>query len=133
MRALKGVLAPNDVLNPGKMFPETTAEGGRAVFESMDDAAEAVYDAVRSGVDTAKIELIDPLAAEMANGYFDTGLPDGSMIFFEFRANHGIDEEIDFFETVLEAHDVAEFEIASDDRMDEIWRARDELAFAVQQ
>ena len=108
-------------------------KGGRAVFESMDDAAEAVYDAVRSGVDTAKIELIDPLAAEMASDYFDTGLPDGSMIFFEFHANHGIDEEIDFFETVLEAHDVAEFEIANDDRMDEIWRARDELTFAVQQ
>ncbi|WP_254837753.1 FAD-binding oxidoreductase [Natronomonas marina] len=108
-------------------------KGGRAVFESMDDAAEAVYDAVRSGVDTAKIELIDPLAAEMANDYFDTGLPEGAMIFFEFHANHGIDEEIDFFETILEAHDVAEFEIASDDRMDEIWRARDELAFAVQQ
>ncbi|PSQ43465.1 lactate dehydrogenase, partial [Halobacteriales archaeon QS_9_68_42] len=68
-------------------------KGGRAVFESMDDAAEAVCDAVRSGVDTAKIELIDPLAAEMANDYFDTGLPEGSMIFFEFHANHGIDEE----------------------------------------
>ncbi|PSP96315.1 lactate dehydrogenase [Halobacteriales archaeon QS_1_68_44] len=108
-------------------------KGGRAVFESMDDAAEAVCDAVRSGVDTAKIELIDPLAAEMANDYFDTGLPEGSMIFFEFHANHGIDEEIAFFETILGAHDVAEFEIASDDRMDEIWRARDELAFAVQQ
>jgi D-lactate dehydrogenase (cytochrome) len=108
-------------------------KGGRAVFESMDDAAEAVFDVVRSGVDVAKIELIDPLAAEMANAYFDTGLPDGSMIFFEFHANHGIDEEIEFFETILESHDVAEFEIASDERMDELWRARDELAFAVQQ
>jgi D-lactate dehydrogenase (cytochrome) len=108
-------------------------KGGRAVFDSMDDAAEAVYDAVRSGADTAKIELIDPLAAEMANDYFDTGLPEGSMIFFEFHANHNIDEEIDFFRTILEAHDVSEFQIASDDRMDELWRARDELAFAVQQ
>lgn len=108
-------------------------KGGRAVFESMDDAAEAVFDAVRSGVDVAKIELIDPLAAEMANRYFDTGLPDGSMIFFEFHANHGIDEEIDFFRTIVESHDVAEFEIADDARMDELWRARDELAFAVQQ
>ncbi|PSQ33788.1 lactate dehydrogenase [Halobacteriales archaeon SW_12_69_24] len=108
-------------------------KGGRAVFETMDDAAEAVYDAVRSGVDVAKIELVDPLAAEMANDYVDTGLPEGSMIFFEFHANHGIDDEIEFFETILEAHDVAEFEIAGDDRMAEIWRARDELAFAVQQ
>ncbi len=108
-------------------------KGGRAVFNSMDDAAEAVYDAVRSGVDVAKIELIDPLAGEMANAYFDTGLPDAAMIFVEFHANHGIDEEIEFFETILAAHDVDQFEIASDERMDELWRARDELAFAVQQ
>lgn len=107
--------------------------GGRAVFETMDDAAQAVYDSVRSGVDTAKIELVDPLAADMANEYLDTGLPDGSMIFFEFHANHGIEAEIEFFRSILEAHDVVEFDIASDDRMDELWRARDDLAFASQQ
>lgn len=108
-------------------------KGGRAVFESMDDATAAVFDSVRSGVDTAKIELIDPLAADMANEYLDTGLPDGSMIFFEFHANHGIDAEIEFFRTVLESHGVTEFEVAGDDRMDELWRARSELAFAAQQ
>ncbi|MUV87412.1 FAD-binding protein [Natronomonas sp. CBA1123] len=108
-------------------------KGGRAVFEEMDDAAEAVFDAVRSGVDVAKIELIDPLAAEMANAYFDTGLPDAPMIFVEFHANHGIEEEIEFCRAIFESHDVERFEMAEDERMDELWRARDELAFAVQQ
>ncbi len=108
-------------------------KGGRAVFESVDDAATAVFDSVRSGVDTAKIELVDPLAADMANRYLDTGLPDGPMLFFEFHANHGIDEEVEFFRTVLESHHVETFEVASDDRMDELWRARDELAFAIQE
>jgi D-lactate dehydrogenase (cytochrome) len=107
--------------------------GGRALFSSMDDASSAVFDTVRSGVDTAKIELIDPLAADMANQYLDTGLPDGPMIFFEFHANHGIDDEIEFFRTILESNDVREFEVASDDRMDELWRARSELAFAAQE
>jgi D-lactate dehydrogenase (cytochrome) len=108
-------------------------KGGRAVFEEMDDAAEAVFDAVRSGVDVAKIELIDPLAAEMANDYFDTGLPDAPMIFVEFHANHGIEEEIEFCRAIFESHDVERFEMADEERMDELWRARDELAFAVQQ
>jgi len=108
-------------------------KGGRAVFEEMDDAAEAVFDAVRSGVDVAKIELIDPLAGEMANAYFDTGLPDAPMIFVEFHANHGIDEEIEFCRAIFESHDVERFEIAEEERMDELWRARNELAFAVQQ
>jgi D-lactate dehydrogenase (cytochrome) len=53
------------------------------------------------------------------------------MIFFELHANHNVDEEIEFFRTVLESHDVTEFEVASDDRMAELWRAREELAFAV--
>lgn len=108
-------------------------KGGRAVFEEMDDAAEAVFDAVRSGVDVAKIELIDPLAGEMANNYFDTGLPDAPMIFVEFHANHGIEEEIEFCRAIFESHDVERFEIADEERMDELWRARNELAFAVQQ
>jgi D-lactate dehydrogenase (cytochrome) len=108
-------------------------KGGRAVFEEMDDAAEAVFDAVRSGVDVAKIELIDPLAGEMANDYFDTGLPDAPMIFVEFHANHGIEEEIEFCRAIFESHDVERFEIADEERMDELWRARNELAFAVQQ
>jgi D-lactate dehydrogenase (cytochrome) len=107
--------------------------GGRAIFETLDDAAEAVFDAVRSGVDVAKIELIDPLAGAMANRYLDTGLPDAPMIFLEFHANHGIEEEIAFCESVFEAHDVVAFEMSDDDeRMAELWKARSELAFAVQ-
>lgn len=107
--------------------------GGRAVFPSLDDAAEAVYDAVRSGVDVAKIELVDEVAGEMANRYLSTGLPDSAMIFLEFHANHGVGEEIDFCETIFESHGCERFEMGeSDDRMAELWKARSELAFAVQ-
>lgn len=106
--------------------------GGRAIFSSLDDAAEAVFDAVRSGLDVAKIELIDTLAAKMANNYLDTGLPDAPMIFLEFHANHGIEEEIEFCQRIFEAHDVVQFDTAVDeDRMDQLWEARRELAFAV--
>jgi D-lactate dehydrogenase (cytochrome) len=107
--------------------------GGRAVFDDLDDATSAIFDAVRSGVDVAKIELIDPLAAEMSNEYLDTGLPDKPMVFLEFHANHGIQEEIDFCEAIFESHDVELFDMSEDDeRMAELWKARTELAFAVQ-
>ncbi|MFP4625223.1 MAG: FAD-binding oxidoreductase [Natronomonas sp.] len=105
--------------------------GGRAVFSTLDDAAEAIYDAVRSGLDVAKIELIDDIAAEMANEYLDSGLPDAPMIFLEFHANHGIEEEIAFCRSIFEDHDVERFETAGEDRMAELWEARRELAFAV--
>jgi D-lactate dehydrogenase (cytochrome) len=106
--------------------------GGRAIFESYTDAAGAVMDAVQSGVDVAKIELVDDLAATMANAYLDTDLPDDPMVFVEFQANHGIETEIDFCRTIFEAHDVARFEMADEEHMAELWNAREEIAFALQ-
>jgi D-lactate dehydrogenase (cytochrome) len=107
--------------------------GGRALFSTLDDAAEAVFDAVRSGVDVATIELIDADSARMANAYLDADLPDVPMVFLEFHANHGVGEEIEFCESVFGAHDVARFEMSEEEaEMDALWRARRELAYAVQ-
>lgn len=106
--------------------------GGRAVFGSLDDAAEAVFDAVRSGVDVAKIELVDEVAGAMANAYLGLDLPDSAMIFVEFHRDHGVEEEIDFCRTIFESHDVLTFEMAPEEEMDELWEARTELAFALQ-
>ncbi|WP_266076311.1 FAD-binding oxidoreductase [Haladaptatus caseinilyticus] len=106
--------------------------GGRAIFETLSDAVEAVSDAVRSGVDVAKIELVDGTSAAMANAYTGSSLPDAPMVFVEFHANHGIEAEIDFCRSVFEAHDITRFEIAAGDEMDDLWQARRELAFAVQ-
>ena len=107
--------------------------GGRAIFPTLDDAAEAIFDAIRSGVDVAKIELIDELAATMANDYLGTGLPDAPMIFVEFHANHGIEEEIAFCRSIFEAHDVEQFETAGEERMDELWQARKDMAYVVRE
>ncbi|WP_255190834.1 FAD-binding oxidoreductase [Natronobeatus ordinarius] len=105
--------------------------GGRAIFETLDDAAEAISETIRTEVDVATIELLDDTSATMANAYLDTDLPDAPMVFLEFHANHGIDEEIALCRTIFESHDVLEFEIAADEReMDELWRARRELAYA---
>ncbi|MFB6142043.1 MAG: FAD-binding oxidoreductase [Halorientalis sp.] len=106
--------------------------GGRAIFPTLDDAAEAVFDAVRSGVDVAKIELVDEVSATIANDYLDADLPDAPMTFVEFHADHGVEEEIDFCRTIFEAHDVQRFEMADEQRMDDLWQARRELAFAIQ-
>ncbi|WP_436343795.1 FAD-binding oxidoreductase [Natronorubrum sp. FCH18a] len=107
--------------------------GGRAIFETLDDATAAVFDAVRTDVDVARIELVDGLSARMANEYLDSGLPDAPMVFLEFHANHGVEEEIDLCRTIFEDHDAARFEMSDDDaEMESLWRARRELAYAVQ-
>ena len=105
--------------------------GGRAVFESLATAGAAIADAVQSGVDVAKIELVGPFAAQLANAYAGTDLPDSPMVFVEFHADHGIENEIDFCRTVFGAHDPIAFEMAADEEMDELWQLRKDMAFAL--
>jgi len=104
--------------------------GARAIFDSLDDATAAVEDVVTAGVDVAKLELIDADSAHMSNAYTGASLPDAPMLFLEFHANHGIDEELSFCQAVLEAHDPVAFETADEQTMDELWNARKELAYA---
>lgn len=113
-----------------KGIPEQI-RGGRAVFPDLDSAADAVFDAVRSGVDVAKIELIDPESAAMANEYLDTDLPDAPMCFLEFHANHNVEREIEFARGIFEEHGVEEFEIGEDEEMHDLWEMRRELGVAV--
>jgi len=106
--------------------------GGRVLFETLDDATAAVFDAVRSGVDVAKIELVDTTSATMANAYSGTDLPDLPMVFLEFHADEGIEAEVDFCRTVFDAHDPQRFEVVpDDDGMADLWQARKDLAFAI--
>ncbi|QCS42536.1 FAD-binding oxidoreductase [Natrinema versiforme] len=106
--------------------------GGRAIFETLDDAAEAVFDAVRTDIDVARIELVDGLSATMANDYLGSDLPDAPMVFLEFHANHGVDEEIDLCRSIFEDRDVVRFEMSDDDAdMATLWKARREMAYAV--
>jgi D-lactate dehydrogenase (cytochrome) len=105
--------------------------GGRAIFESLAAAGAAIADAVQSGVDVAKIELVGPFAAQLANAYAGTDLPDSPMVFVEFHADHGVEDEIEFCRTVFGAHDPIEFEMAADEEMDELWQLRKDMAFAL--
>jgi len=105
--------------------------GGRALFSTLGDATAAVTDAVQSGVDVAKIELIDAESARMSNAYTGADLPDDPMVFVEFHADHGIEAEIDFCESIFDTQALERFEIAAEERMDDLWRARKDLAFAI--
>jgi len=106
--------------------------GGRAVFPDIEAAGSAISDAVRAGVDVAKIELMGPDAAMVANAYAGTDLPDSPMVFAEFHADYGIDEEVASCETVFDAHDPHSFELAEADEMDDLWELRADMAYALE-
>ena len=107
--------------------------GGRVVFPDLESAGAAISDAVQSGVDVAKIELMGPFAATLGNAYAGTDLPDSPMVFVEFHADHGIEEEIEFCRTVFAAHDFVEFEMAADEEMAELWQLRRDMAYALRE
>ncbi|MFC7072169.1 FAD-binding oxidoreductase [Halovenus rubra] len=105
--------------------------GGRAIFDTLSDATAAVMDIVSSGVDVAKVELMDTQSARISNAYTGASLPNVPMIFLEFHADHSIADEIAFCRAVVESHDPQAFEIAGEERMAELWEARTELAYAL--
>jgi D-lactate dehydrogenase (cytochrome) len=107
--------------------------GGRATFESLDGAAAAVADAVGAGVDLAKVELLDTETVAMANAYSDAGLPEKPTLFVEFHADHGIETEMEFCETVFSAHGLESFEVADDEAgMADLWQARKDITYALE-
>ncbi|MFB6270131.1 MAG: FAD-binding oxidoreductase [Halobacterium sp.] len=107
--------------------------GARAVFETVEDAAAAIADARRSGVDVASMELVDQHCARIANDHLDTGLPDRPMVFLEFHRNHGVESELEFCESVFADHDPLRFDAVDADEMDALWAVREELADAIVQ
>ena len=107
--------------------------GGRASFESLGDASAAISDAIQSGIDVAKIELIDTLSAQIVNAHLGTDLPEQPMVFLEFHANHGVEREVEFCRSIFESHGVERFEVGeSGPEMAALWEAREKLAEALE-
>lgn len=104
--------------------------GGRIVFETLADATAAIADVMEAGVDVASLELVDATSARMVNAYVDADLPERPTVLFEFQANHGIDDELAFFESVVADHDPAVFEAGDRETMADLWRVRHDLADA---
>jgi D-lactate dehydrogenase (cytochrome) len=106
--------------------------GGRIIFENRKEASAAISDVVQGGVDVAKIELIDELSAAMSNRYLDANLPAAPMVFVEFHKNHNIEDEIEYFRSILDEYSVTDVDIRqSGTEMDELWEVREEMASAL--
>ncbi|ELY60027.1 FAD-binding oxidoreductase [Natronococcus jeotgali] len=106
--------------------------GGRVIFENRMQASAVIADIVQSGVDIAKIELIDELSATMVNRYLDADLPNASMAFIEIHRNHNIKTEIDFCRAIIEDYDVRDVTFEqSGPELEGLWEIREEMATAL--
>jgi D-lactate dehydrogenase (cytochrome) len=113
-------------------LPEQTY-GGRVIFETIDDAADAVSSTIRAGVDVAVLELVDPVTARISNSYTGADLPDVPMVFVKFHGDDrdAVDGAVDQFRGICERHDALDVAVTGDEEeIDHLWRARREVGEA---
>jgi D-lactate dehydrogenase (cytochrome) len=106
--------------------------GGRAVFETVEAAGDAVAAVVGSGLDVAKLELVGPTAAAMANAHLGLDLPDSPMLFFEVHApdDGGARRRARRIRGAFERAGMVRFDAADGEALADLWRARAEMAYA---
>ena len=99
-----------------------------AVFESMDDASNAVSDVIGQGIVPAAIEMMDQLALEAVEAYIHAGYPTdaGGVLLIELDGlRDGMEEIATQIIDIAHKHNAREVRVARDDRERELlWLGR---------
>jgi glycolate oxidase len=99
-----------------------------AVFESMDDASNAVSDVIGQGIIPAAIEMMDQLALEAVEAYIHAGYPTdaGGVLLIELDGlQDGMEETAAQIAEIARKHQAREVRVAKDDRERELlWLGR---------
>jgi glycolate oxidase len=99
-----------------------------AVFESMDDASNAVSDIIGQGIVPAAIEMMDQLALEAVEAYIHAGYPTdaGGVLLIELDGlRDGMEETAVQIAEIARQHNAREVRMARDDRERELlWLGR---------
>jgi glycolate oxidase len=99
-----------------------------AVFETMDDASDAVSDVIGQGIVPAAIEMMDQLALEAVEAYIHAGYPTdaGGVLLIELDGlRDGLEETAARIADIARKHNAREVRVARDDRERELlWLGR---------
>lgn len=99
-----------------------------AVFETMDDASDAVSDVIGQGIVPAAIEMMDQLALEAVEAYIHAGYPTdaGGVLLIELDGlRDGMEETAARIADIVRKHNAREVRVARDDRERELlWLGR---------
>lgn len=99
-----------------------------AVFDTLQDATDAVYDAVRYGLDAAAIELLDGGTVRVTNEQLKLNLRETPTLFIEFHGPQaGVEDQVAFMREICMDHNCVEFDVAATpERRAVLWAARRE-------
>ena len=100
-----------------------------ASFDELADAADAIYEAVRYGLDPSAVELLDANTMRVTNEHQGLSFRPTPTLFVEFHGNEGgIQEQIEYLRELCEEHHCVEFQTAiTAEAREKLWSARSEV------
>ncbi|MFK7992713.1 MAG: FAD-binding oxidoreductase [Granulosicoccus sp.] len=110
-----------------------TISSASCVFESVEQAVDAVMMAMQLGIPMARIELVDELEMKGLNLYNpDFQYPEKPHLFLEFHGTQaGVKEQIDMFQEAASEFGVSDFQWASKpEERTRLWQARHNAYYA---
>ncbi|NAP00478.1 FAD-binding protein [Halomonas sp. MG34] len=105
---------------------------GRAAFDTIDHAVEAVINVLQAGIPVARVELVDEQSMRQINAFSDTDYKEVPTLFFEFHGNEaGLEQDVVFTKEIIEDCNCREFAFESDTAgRNRLWEARHNAAYA---
>lgn len=105
---------------------------GRAVFNSVDDAINAVTTIRQAGIQIGRVELVDEYSVRQANIYSDTNYEEKPTIFLEFHGNEaGMKEDVEFTTEIFNDFGCESISFETDTASrNKLWEVRHHLAYA---
>ncbi|HLQ94909.1 MAG TPA: FAD-linked oxidase C-terminal domain-containing protein [Pseudogracilibacillus sp.] len=105
---------------------------GRASFLTVDDAVEAVQAIKQSGIQIARVELVDAASIEHINWFSETEYREEATLFLEFHGNEaGLAQDRTFVEDILRDFKCQHLEFEADTAgRNRLWEARHKVLYA---
>lgn len=104
----------------------------RATFSTIDDAVQAVTLLLQSGIEIARVELVDEQSIVQVNKARETNYAIAPTLFLELHGNEaGLKESAEFMKTLLEEKNVTAIEYDEEtEARQRLWEARHYVAYA---
>jgi D-lactate dehydrogenase (cytochrome) len=104
-------------------------------FPDINQAVQAVVQAIQLGVPLARCEFVDSVAIRAINAYSKTGLPEQPHLFFEFHGSEsGVREQVELVESICGEYGGAQFQWSrTPEERTRLWEARHNTYFAALQ
>ncbi|WP_147804552.1 FAD-binding oxidoreductase [Alkalicoccus halolimnae] len=104
----------------------------RVSFSSVADAVDGVVSILQSGIEIARVELVDEPSMQQVNKHMETNYKESPTLFLEFHGNEaGLKQDVEFMKAIMEEHACVSIEFEHDTAgRTQLWEARHNLAYA---